>query len=271
MGAENAIPIGTNFCVRVTPTTVDIIRNGTEIEQYTHGLTISNNLAIRIDNKKTIVISSGKSYTVEAPFVLTTLSHPMIDIWGGADNLSLSIGCKDYSNPVWMFGDSYFTPDTCRWIYYLHQDGYGDNCLVDAYAGERSEYAIQSFKTSIIYGTPKYAVWCLGMNDGDVGGVVNPMWMDAMNEFLFMCESNNIVPILATIPNTPTVDNRYKNAWVKSSGYRYIDFAQSVQDEDNNTWYDGLLYSDNVHPTVEGAITLYNRFLCDFPEVTNKY
>ena len=83
-----------------------------------------------------------------------------------------------------------------------------------------------------------------------------------------MCEEIGCIPILATIPNTPTVTNVYKNLVVKNSGYRYIDFAKAVNAESvNSTWYPNMLSNDNVHPTPLGARVLAMRVLIDFPEI----
>ena len=65
----------------------------------------------------------------------------------------------------------------------------------------------------------------------------------------------------------PTVNNEQKNAWVRASGYRYIDFAKAVGADENGVWYSGMLSNDNVHPSVTGAKALYTQVLVDLPEV----
>ena len=61
----------------------------------------------------------------------------------------------------------------------------------------------------------------------------------------------------------------YKNEIIRSSGYRYIDFAKAVNAEAvGSSWYAGMLSTDNVHPTQEGAKALASRFLLDVPEIT---
>ena len=75
--------------------------------------------------------------------------------------------------------------------------------------------------------------------------------------------------ILATIPNVPSIRHDYKNAIVRASGYRYIDFAKAVNAEAvGATWYADMLSSDNVHPTELGAKALASRILLDVPEIT---
>lgn len=126
--------------------------------------------------------------------------------------------------------------------------------------------------------TPKYAVWCLGMNNPD-SGAINSSYLTNTQNFLAKCQEKGITPILCTIPSAwgsvsedsdiaVTRDNSYKNAWVKASGYRYIDFADAVEKADGTGWYDNMLSTDGVHPDVLGAITLADRFIRDFPEIT---
>ena len=75
--------------------------------------------------------------------------------------------------------------------------------------------------------------------------------------------------IPCTIPNTPIIINTFKNNIVKQNGCDYIDFAKVVNAEEiGSTWYDGMLSSDNVHPTEEGARALANAIINDFPIIT---
>ena len=121
--------------------------------------------------------------------------------------------------------------------------------------------------TALNHGTPKYMIWCIGMNNGDSSSAINSTWKTYTELAISECEKRGIIPILATIPCTPTVNNTFKNTYIKSSGYRYIDFAESVgAEEAESTWIEGCLSSDNVHPTETGARLLYCRALQDFPE-----
>jgi hypothetical protein len=107
------------------------------------------------------------------------------------------------------------------------------------------------------------------MNDGDTSSAVNTSWKNCLDAVLDICNKNGIIPILATIPNTPTIENTYKNDIVKNSGYRYIDFASAVgASESGSSWFSGMLNSDNVHPNMTGALALYGKAISDFPELT---
>ena len=158
-------------------------------------------------------------------------------------------------------------------------------------------------------GTPEFALWLLGMNNGDpwqgdakgsepydpateatvklkklrasipdckddsdeeLLSKINPEWLDSTKEFISICENNGITPILATIPQTPKVNNLPKNEWIRRSGYRFIDFNRAVGADLNPAWFDDMLMLDDVHPTVLGAKALYTRVLTDFPEIMRR-
>jgi hypothetical protein len=106
----------------------------------------------------------------------------------------------------------------------------------------------------------------MGMNNGD-NGAVNSQWLNDLNVVKSLCEEHDITLILATIPSCPQADNTYKNAIVRQSGYRYIDFNKAVG-VNGTTWYDGMLSSDNIHPTSLGAKALARQFVVDVPEIT---
>lgn len=106
------------------------------------------------------------------------------------------------------------------------------------------------------------------MNDGDGDTGINASYLESIMEFISICKAKGITPILSTVPCTPTVNNYYKNQWVKNSGYRYIDFARAVGGEEiGSSWYAGMLYSDQIHPDTLGAKALYGQFIADFPEI----
>ena len=179
--------------------------------------------------------------------------------------------CAAYESDIWMLGDSYFNfGSSWRWPYYLREAGYSDFMLM-GYPGRRSATGLEDFKQALTHGTPKYAVWCLGMNDGDTNDTVNTSYLKSVQEFIRICEEKGITPILSTVPCTPTVNNYYKNEWVKKSGYRYIDFARAVGGEEiGSGWYEGMLHTDNVHPNELGAKALYAQVIVDFPEITGE-
>lgn len=261
---ENDFAISSTNVVR----TVD----GSTKPAVSHGLTIQNTIGVRIEfvpsGFKFTIISNGETFEQTYDYASAAVA-PKYEVSGMTiSNVDFSWSCKNFADGIWLFGDSYFSYGTNRWIYYLVQEGYADHCLIDAYPGEASPRSIASFKSYISMSTPKYAVWCLGMNDGSDNGAPTTQWLNNVQEFLAVCSDNHITPILATIPTVPTINHEYKNAWVRASDYQYIDFAKAVG-ASSEGWFDGMLANDGVHPTIAGAMALYHRAMTDCPQLYN--
>lgn len=239
---------------------------------YEHGLTLSGNIQVLMSvgaGSLSVKISSGgASYekgelewncngTIFAEAIECELS-----------DASLSWACKNITADIWAFGDSYFgTTNEARWIKHLLDAGY-HNILVNGYAGEASSDALADLNALLQHGTPKYIFWCLGMNNADTSTAVNSTWKSVLESVKALCNENGIKLVLATIPTVPTRVNKYKNAVVRSSGYRFVDFDKAVgADESTGAWYDGMLSSDGVHPSSKGAVALFHRAIADFPEL----
>ena len=240
-----------------------------------HGLTLANNIQIIWEmsaeaSVKLTLISNGNMFSHEfANFTRQTIGNPFVLSVGTVmTDCKLSWTCNDISKNIWMFGDSYFAYSPERWTYYLHQYGYDQNCLLDGFSGEGGTNGRVAFNNLLQYGTPKFAVWCLGMNDGaDSDSAPSAEWVSARGYFLLYCEQNNVTPVFATIPTVPTISHEQKNAWIRSSGYRYIDFAKAVGASASGVWFSGMLSSDNVHPSETGAKALFAQVLIDLPEI----
>ena len=240
-----------------------------------HGLTLANNIQIIWEmsaeaSAKFTLISNGNMFThVFTPYTRRAIGNPFVLSSGTVlTDCKLTWTCTDIAKSIWMFGDSYFTYDVQRWTYYLHQYGYDQNCLLDGFSGEGGVNGRISFNNLLQYGTPKIAVWCLGMNDtSDSDSAPSANWVSARDYFLQYCTDNNITPMFGTIPTVPSINHEQKNAWIRSSGYRYIDFAKAVGATASGTWFSGMLSSDNVHPTEQGAKALFARVLLDLPEI----
>lgn len=266
--------------LKLTATNADIVNyyssDNIVTQTHVHGLTISDYLEITLTTgpqKVSVAITSnGSTYTITDDFWegdgYATSFVKLVT--GSLTDCDFSWSCKDLNRAVYMFGDSYFGTGTDkRWCYYLVRDGYIDNVLLNAYGGESSGIAYIAFENIINnYGVPKYAVWCMGMNDGSDDGEPRSTWLSTVQSFISKCNSLGITPILATIPSVPSINHEYKNAWVRNSGYRYIDFAKAVGSDLSTSWYPGMLSSDNVHPDTLGALTLYNQAITDVPEIT---
>ena len=235
-------------------------------KSYTHGLTITNELDLVIKqandsfSEATIRISSsGSSYKVpelvywkgnDSPLSLVINSGTFTDI-------SMTFYCTDYTKDLYVFGDSYLD-HWPRYVMNTMQNNY-QNYLLDGFGGRGSLDAVASMKIiEASYGIPKKILWCMGMNDGD-NGAINENWLKALNIIIDFCNQYNVELILCTIPNVPTVDNTYKNAYIRSSVYRYVDLAKAVGSDISTSWFTGLLSNDGVHPSTAG-----NKMIADF-------
>ena len=239
-----------------------------------HGLTISDTITILIENntdEKTNLIrisSKGVEFDYTTPFEYNVGNGAWSVISNGSTltNCTLSWTSKVIDTNLWLFGDSYFSLYVTRWTYYLVRDGFADNCMLNGFAGENSLDALNGLKNLLIVTSPKYVVWCLGMNDADSSTAVNTNWKNVYDQVINLSKQYGFTPIFSTIPTTPTVNNNFKNAIIRESGYRYIDVDSAVRIANSTSWIDGTM-EDTVHPNALGAKIIYNKFLADLPEL----
>lgn len=253
--------------MRISGTTCEIY-SFTDIERLVHTETFTDEIInpsgyISVDHtgKAKIFIHGDNGAKSEFTFENWTgrNGQPFIKC-DGALKMSLSFYSGDYNANVWAFGDSYFHPSSAdRWTSYLIKDGY-TNLMLDGFPGRNSTQALSSLKNALTHGTPTHVVWCLGMNDGNEINGIAPGWRNTLAEVQELCNSKNIELILATIPNATTVNNSFKNEYIRESGYRFIDFEKAVEGIE---WAS----SDGIHPNETGAKALYNRVFIDFPEI----
>ncbi len=248
--------------------TVENIRKDVE-----HGLTLTDYIGViaKTGNKNNLsvtLLTNGGSFTVEN--IWWGSSNGAIKVVSNGsvlENVSITWNCSDFKKPIWAYGDSYFDfYNKARWTYHVVQWGF-DNFAAFGFPGAKSIDVYPEWLRTLNHGTPSYAIWCLGMNDIDTETGINSEWKNYVEKFIQDCADKNIIPILATIPNTPNRRHTYKNEYIKNSGYRYIDFAKGVNAESYPaTWDEGMLHTDNTHPAEEGAKTLAIEALIDFPE-----
>lgn len=268
---------GTVLRLNVTPTGIGLLLNGNLIRGEDHGLSITDTLNVKFEwfydgtVKVMLYTTNGrKAFTYEGAYI-GSWYFPFIYLGGTNAVAKTSFTSHELRKPTYVFGDSYLSYGGDRWGKYV--DEMSTNALVNAYAGETSEKAYRDLETVLAMGIPKYLVWCLGMNDGSDTDENTPSanWVTYRDKVIEKTKEIGCELIFATIPTVPNINHEGKNAWIRNSGYRYIDFAQAVGASANGTWYDGLLSSDNVHPTGSGAVVLGGRVLTDFPELAVIY
>lgn len=242
------------------------------VKEYAHGLTIAGDVYVRLDvirtNAKITIVTASGTFSKSVSWAGCN-GEIACGVEGTAlKNVDIRWFARGVESDYWFFGDSWFsTNSSARWTTYLLDDGYMD-ILLCGYGGMGAPAGLKQFKELLQIDTPEYAVWALGMNNGDRNGKINASWLSATEEFLALCKEYGITPILCTIPTTPNVNNRLKNAWVENSGYRYIDFDLAVvENHATGEWFDDTAASDLNHPTTLGAQILYPQVFADFPEL----
>lgn len=173
-------------------------------------------------------------------------------------DVKLSQFSDRFRKPVWVIGDSYTSMATARWTWQMVNTFGISGFLIDGYAGAPSENMYPELERLLQFGTPKYLVWCLGMNDGA------SIWLTYAKRVEMLCRDRGITLIYTTIPKSN--DNKDEiNLYIRNSGYRYIDFVSAVMP--NGSWYPDM-DADGTHPTELGAKVLAGQVLVDFPEIT---
>lgn len=271
MGTTHVVVDDTNIIFKYETTTQAAVP---------HGLTIGTEFLLVLQNETSIrpsyvsVSSLGNRFEYNGSpnitFLLDNGTPSIKCVEGTLTNCAFSFTSSHIFKPVWIFGDSYLSWYDTRWTYYAAEDGNTENVFFSGYAGENSQASFGALVEEIKLAKPKILVWCLGMNDPDSESAVNPSWYLIYQQVESMCKEYGIELVLYTTPTTPTMNNQYKNAIVRASGYRYVDVDGLVRINNNGDWISGALDVDNVHPTVLGAKLIYHRFLSDLPEIMTK-
>lgn len=243
---------------------------------FTHGLIIKDFIMCEITftwyGGKFRIISSGGSFVQEwqnSQYSYTgnaqvNYGRAFIESTITLTNVKLTQSSDRFMKPVWVIGDSYTSMFQARWTYQLINNFGIDGFLLDGYAGAPSKNMVQELEKLLRFGTPKYLLWCLGMNDGAV------IWKYCSTKVEQLCRERGITLIYQTIP-WPSSGSSAKaiiNEYIKESGYRFVDGYSAVCSDDNGTWYEGM-NDDGRHPTVLGAKALAGQVLVDFPEIAN--
>lgn len=264
------IKYGSSMYVDILDNTVEI-SNGNS-EEHNLNLASKNNIGIFLEknNGRTILIRISADGLLYSTSEITFASQGGVTVQNlGSNTLnftSFAYCPKMINYELWFIGDSYMsTGDPARWPQQLSSFGYS-KYYIDQLSGGASPTMYNSLMADLKIKKPKYLVWGLGMNDTD-GTTVSSSWLTAIQNVMKLADEG-INVILCTIPSVPSRSNKLKNEFVKSSGFRYIDFAAAVEKGDGSqNWHDGLLNSDGVHPTEAGAKLLAAQVLIDFPEL----
>lgn len=261
---------GDNDYVDLTSTTVTVHTPEGDVTE-SHGISLTGEVFIDLYNdlsKLYVSVESigGNPYQTEINWTMG-YRKPFYTITNGTySEVDFSFGNDDINNDIWIFGDSYINYSASFWMYYLVNNNFTNNCLINGYAGCPSVRGAVNFDNLIALAKPEYIVWALGMNDGSDSSIApSNAWQTGINHIKDVCDANKIKLVLCTIPTVPSVNNEKKNEYIRNSGLPYIDFAKAVGASASGTWYTGTMSQDNVHTNATGAKLLYNKALIDFP------
>lgn len=142
----------------------------------------------------------------------------------------------------------------------------GGDCIIGAKGGETTGMLVSKISTYSQF-RPQYTLLAVGLND-----TVFSAYQANIETLIQWCESIGSIPILTTITRNMSVDNlsfmRQVNAYVKSRGYLYVDFATALSlNHDGETQNSSLFLSDKVHPNLDGHDDMFYKFVADVPEV----
>ena len=246
--------------IDIDATNIKDYKSDGSFDTIPHGLTITDSLIVRIDidhakNKSiTLVNSAGEVVKKDLNRFNGCKGNAVViqNVSGRYKNVSLSFSGTWFTKDTWIFGNSY----TDYWPNRASDNGW-TNYALDGFSGRNSEQAYSSLLLELKYGKPKRLVWMMGMNDADTEYTVNENWLTYFNKVRELCLDNNIQFIPCTIPNVPARIHTFKNGIIRESGLPYIDIAFAVgANEKGSSWYEGLLGSDQVHPTSDKGATV---------------
>ena len=262
------------FFARITATRVELCRytdyvGGYEtIEGANHSITISDFLSVVFkmteSEYKIILMSSDGMYNLHNTFpnIKENYGIPVVEAIGNCILTDISLrGVSDtLKYPIWVLGDSYVSLYATRWTYQLLKTCGVTKFLIDGLAGGKSNDIFAELERLLAVGTPKYLVWCLGMNDNSW------TWEYYVKKVEMLCRAKGITLILQTIPWPTAGDKSYMNNYIKASGYRYIDVYSALSSDAQGTWKTGY-NDDGTHTTILGAKAQAAKVMCDFPEI----
>lgn len=257
---------------------------------FTHGLTIANDLQIIVEkgmsgNVKTLIVqSNGQRWKCDT-------EPKMGDMYRGVGcsstcdfaNATLTGSIKGLDKPVWVFGDSWVSLNSSRWVGQMIELGYDNGWLLNGHPGEDSEDAFKAFETLMSICQPKTIVWALGMNDADLSDTeINTSWLEYAEKVADVCDAYDVELILCTIPSVPASQGTYsgearnmnaKNDWIRESGRRFVDVESAVGADRSGNWIVGYWAgdTDHTHPSEAGARAIMTQFLADVPEMLNAF
>ena len=141
------------------------------------------------------------------------------------------------------------------------------SCVISGQGGEYAYGLLNKMETDINRFVSKYVIFAIGTNDN-----LFAQYTDSITQLINHVKSLGSIPILVTITRRLDTDNllflRQANAWVKNSGYKYIDFAKCMSlNNDGETQNESLFFDDHIHPNIAGHEKMFQQVMIDIPEI----
>lgn len=275
-----------------------LVHNHKTETTYPHGLTIANTLQVTMDVGTDGVChftlcSNGQEYSTTFRWYGCNGDVYAQSVGSTLVNAHFGWSARNLYKGVWLFGASYLdNTANNRWPYYMMRDGF-TKLVIDGYGGESAASNYTDLINLLQISTPKSIIWHPGGNNADTESAINASWLEKWNAVAAICAEKGIELIGVAWPSmyggfsedNPEM-NKFRNhtyqcAFMRQSGYKYIDLAEAVgADMATGLWYgttaqdiidktnNGMLSSDGVHPTVSGALSMYHMAIACVPELT---
>lgn len=260
----------------------------TEILSFRQTLvtSLANNTKYCISLKKNVnaldvelFYETGEVITYTVPNTSAGFSWGFPSVWAIAGDTRLhrfDFAMPYKRNPkVLVYGDSFIegnsiVNDKDKRYGALLSSAVGEDEVILLGKGGESTISIQDrfYPQTDWFNYAKYCIIALGTNDNNFS-----TYQTNIIKMINYLIAYNIIPILVTVTSRTDWDNSVfqaqVNAWVRASGYRYIDMSYAVSEPGTNerVWKTGLQLGDNIHPSIAGHAAMFNRIKFDIPEL----
>jgi|GEM_PF-5594135 len=168
---------------------------------------------------------------------------------------------------VLLFGDSITegsgaTVIANSWAYLTCENGNG---IASPRGGDLAASIVKRIFSGLnAYPSVRYAIILAGTNDTDM-----TIWQRAIDNAYQLCMTYGVIPVFGTLPPEAADTNPVlvQNPYIRSSGYRYIDFARALTTGGDGTTRDATKFFDALHPNDAGHAAMYARVRFDLPEL----
>ncbi len=190
---------------------------------------------------------------------------------GAARCEALTLSIPSPANPRLLFmGDSHAEGEAIKPLYRqrfgnLAMTRLGDGCVQASRSAETTLTVLSRLELDLAAFSPEYVLVHLGYNDSDIA-----RWQTNLAGLLARVQATGARPVLGTLlPHHGRPQQiALMNDWIRTSGYRYVDFSRAVSLEQAGLFWDPrLCLADQIHPNTAGNQAMYDRLLADLPEV----